>query len=371
MIVHVITGLGDGGAEGVLYRLCKHDTARDHAVISLMPGGRYAQPLRELGVPVHDLGLKRGRIGLGAILRLRRLIRQYRPEVVQTWLYHGDLLGGTVARMMGVPRISWGIRHGELAPGKTKRTTVAIAHLCAKLSRWVPDTIACCSHTAQEIHVELGYNAAKFRVIPNGYELDALVPDDAARLRFRKSVGIADGVPLLGCVARFTPQKDHPNLFRALSLLSGKGREFQIALVGTGMTADNHELVQLVDQFGIRDRVHLLGRRDDVASVMNGIDAHVLSSASEGFPNVVAEAMCCGTPCVVTNVGDSAQIVSDTGWVAEPGDAEALADAIDESLGAMADAAAWRTRKSAARESIISRFGIGTMVQNYHRIWDR
>ena len=103
MILHVITGLGDGGAEGVLYRLCKHDRERDHVVVSLMEEGRYAQPLRDLGVPVHSLGLARGHANMRAVARLASLIRRYKPHVVQTWLYHADLLGGTVARMLRVP----------------------------------------------------------------------------------------------------------------------------------------------------------------------------------------------------------------------------------------------------------------------------
>jgi len=370
VIVHIITGLGDGGAEGVLYRLCKHDMECCHVVISLMQGGQYAAPLRELGVPVHELGLKRGRIGPGAVLRLRGLLKQYKPDVVQTWLYHADLLGGTVARLMGVPHVSWGIRHGELAPGKTKRMTIAIAHLCARLSRRVPHAIVSCSFAARDIHVRLGYDAAKFRVIPNGYEIDKLVPDLEARKAFRSELAIAEDVPLLGMVSRFHPQKDHPNLFQALALLAREGRKFQVALVGTGMTVDNEALMALAGRLGVLDRIHMLGRRNDVVRVMNGLDLHVLSSASEGFPNVAAEAMFCGTPCVVTRTGDSALVAGPTGWVAEPGDPVALASAIAKGLDAIGDAPAWQQRKAAARRYVLGRFSIGTMVAAYHRCWD-
>lgn len=370
MIVHVITGLGDGGAEGVLYRLCKHDGERRHAVISMMDGGRYAGPLRELGVPVHSLGLKRGRLNLRAVLELRRLLRRYNPQVVQTWLYHADLLGGTVARLVGVPRVSWGIRHGELPTDKTTPTTILVARLCALLSRFVPHTIVSCSAVAKDIHIALGYDAAKFRVIPNGYEVDQLAPDDEARRSFRTELGIADDVPLLGMVSRFNPQKDHPNLLRALAKLAAADLRFRVALVGRGMTEDNAELTALADELGLRDRIHLLGRRDDIATVMNGLDIHILSSASEGFPNVVAEAMACGTPCVVTNVGDAALLAAPAGWIAEPMDAAALAGAIAQALGELDDAAAWRRRKTAARDHILAHFGIEKMVLAYRQCWD-
>ena len=369
LIVHVITGLGDGGAEGVLYRLCKHDNTAQHVVISLMDGGRYAGALKELGVPVHSLGLERGRIGPRAVLRLRALMRQHRPDTVQTWMYHADLLGGIVARMARVPHISWGIRHGELAPGNTKRSTLAIVRLCARLSRSVPHAIISCSSNAKDLHIALGYDPRKFRVVPNGYDDDSMAPDPEARRSFRTALGIPDDVHLLGTVARYHPQKDHANLLRALAGAANQGHEFQLALIGTGMTTDNSELVTLARDLGLLDRVHLLGRRDDIPVVMNGLDLHVLSSASEGFPNTVAEAMFCGTPCVVTRVGDSALIAGPMGWVAEPGDPSALQQMIERALLAMADRDAWNARKHAARQHVIARFGIERMVAAFHRSW--
>ena len=369
MILHIITGLGDGGAEGVLYRLCKHDREHRHAVISLMDGGKYEAPLLELGIPVHSLGLGRGRVSLGAVWRLAKLIRHYKPDVVQTWLYHADLIGGTLARMLRVPRVSWGIRHGELPAGKTKRSTVTVARLCARLSRVVPDAIVSCSAGAKAIHADLGYDPTIFHVIPNGYEVDNLAPDAEARKAFRAELGVSEDMPLLGMVSRFSPQKDHPNLFRALSQLALQGRPFEVALVGTGLSPDNAELMQLAAELRLAERIHWLGRRNDIAKVMNGLDIHVLSSASEGFPNVVAEAMLCGTPCVVTDVGDAAPMVGQTGWVAPPSDSTALASATAQALDTMRDGSEWERRKAAARARVVSQYGIDAMVAAYHRVW--
>jgi glycosyltransferase involved in cell wall biosynthesis len=369
LILHVITGLGDGGAEGVLYRLCKHDRNSKHVVVSLMEGGRYAGPLRELGVPVHSLGLARGQANVRAVLRLASLVRTYKPTVVQTWLYHADLLGGIVARGLRVPTVAWGIRHGELPTDKTKPKTVAIARLCARLSGFVPHRIVCCSVSARDIHAELGYDRSKLCIIPNGYETDHLSPSPDQRAAFRNELGVADGIPLLGMVARYSPQKDHFNLLSALGQLAAEGERFELALVGSGLADDNFDLLELSRRLGLSDRIHWLGRRSDISTVMNGLDLHVLSSASEGFPNVVAEAMLCGTPCVVTDVGDSARIVGNIGWVARPEDATSLAAAARSGLAALRDAEGWQRRMAAARERIVTRFGIEAMVAAYHKAW--
>ncbi len=166
-------------------------------------------------------------------------------------------------------------------------------------------------------------------------------------------------------------EKDHGNLLSALAQVVASGRDFRLVVVGTGMTADNAELADLVRASGIADRLHLLGRRDDVAAVMNGLDVHILSSASEGFPNVVAEAMCCGTPCVTTEAGDVPLIVGDAGWIVPTGDPAALARAVTQALGAMSHRASWSHRQRLGRDHVIAHFGIGEMVAAYHRVWGR
>jgi glycosyltransferase involved in cell wall biosynthesis len=368
-ILHVITGLGDGGAEGALYRLCKFDSANRHVVISLMDGGKYRPLLEELGNEVSCLGMRQGRVSADGLLRLARLIRRHRPDLVQTWLYHADLIGGVVARLLGVPRVYWGIRHATLLPGKVKRSTIAIARLSARLSRVVPHRIICCSHGAQEAHVALGYDPAKFVIIPNGYDLARLTPDESLRARFRHELGVADDDLLVGMVSRFDPQKDHGNLLDALAALAARGLAFRCVLVGTGMNEANPVLMAMVRERGLEHRVSLLGRRDDVPAVMNGLDIHLLSSASEAFPNVVAEAMACGTPCVTTNVGDAGLIVGAAGWVVPPGRPDLFADAVASAAELRADPAKWRKLEEQARAHIQQHFTVAAMVEAYNACW--
>jgi glycosyltransferase involved in cell wall biosynthesis len=140
-------------------------------------------------------------------------------------------------------------------------------------------------------------------------------------------------------------------------------------LAGTGCSDDNAALVAQIKDHGFQGAVRLLGRRGDIPAIMNALDLHVLSSRSEAFPNVVAEAMACGTPCVVTDVGDAALIVGNTGWVVPPRDPERLAEAIVEALRERTDAKQWQSRSRAARQRILNEFSLEDMVERYHRVW--
>lgn len=370
--LHIITGLNDGGAEAVLHRLCTHDISHRHVVVSLMDEGKYGPLLRAAGVEVYCLNLPRGQIRPGALWRLWRLLRQLKPDVVQTWMYHGDLVGGVMARLAGIRPVVWGIRHSTLVPGKSSPNTLRVARLSARLSRRVPQCIVACAERAVEVHTELGYEGSRMVVIPNGYDLANFAPNDAARRSLRQEWCIPEGHALLGMVGRFDPQKDHANLLTALGQLQEAGSSFHCVLIGTEVTPDNTQLRELITRHGLEGRVHLLGRRDDIPAVMNALDLHVLpSSFGEAFPNVLAEAMACGTPCVTTEVGDAARIVGKTGWVVPPSNPGRLAEALQEALAEWQDPNRWQPRQAAARQRIVDHFSIETMVKAYHQVWQQ
>ena len=370
-ILHIIAGLNDGGAEAVLYRLCNNDTRYTHYVISMMDVGKYGPLLKQAGIEVHYLNMPQGRVSMRGLLRLWSLLRELKPDVVQTWMYHADLIGGVVARLAGVKSVFWGIRHTTLEPGKSKRSTIYVARLCAFLSRWVPDKIVCCANKAVEVHVKLGYSAHKMTVIPNGYDLKKFFVDYDDRKLLRNEWGIDETIPLIGMVGRFDPQKDHKNLINALGTLRQSSFDFRFVLIGKNLLETNQELVAWIDAQDLRENIILLGQRSDIPQVMNALDAHVLSSSyGEAFPNVLAEAMACGTPCVTTDVGDAALIVGDTGWVVEPKNAEALGTALLDSLILLHDEPAWMIRKQQARELIVNNFCLEKMINDYHTVWN-
>jgi glycosyltransferase involved in cell wall biosynthesis len=171
-------------------------------------------------------------------------------------------------------------------------------------------------------------------------------------------------------VARFDPQKDVSNFLEALAALSSAGTRFACLMVGTGMTTDNVALGLSIKARGLEDHIRLVGRRSDIPAIMNALDLLVLPSAyGEAFPNVVAEAMACGTPVTATDVGDSASIIGNTGWVVPPRDSGALADAIAKALGELGDSNACARRQAACRERIVTNFTQDRMVAKYNAIW--
>jgi glycosyltransferase involved in cell wall biosynthesis len=372
-VVHVITGLGQGGAESVLWRLATYpDPAVEHVVVSLTDEGIYGARLRAAGVAVHALGMARGRVSLGGFMALRRVIAQAKPHAVQTWMYHADLIGGMAARLAGVRAIAWGIRNSGAHLERSSRSARMVLRACAALSGVLPRAIVCAAQNAAERHAAKGYRRDRMVVISNGYDLSRYAPDLAARERVRAQWGLAGDVPVIGCVARWDPLKDHANLLRAVAALVRDGRDagLRCVLVGRGMTVDNPDLMALVDKLNLRDRLVLAGPSDDVPAVMNGLDLHVLSSCAEGFPNVVAEAMACGVYCVATDVGDAAYIIGETGVVVPPEQPEALARGIETGLREVASRGQGRAGE-AGRARVLENFDLARMVQSYIAVWRR
>ena len=369
IVLHVITNLGQGGAETVLHRVITATRPDvEHIVVSLMGEAYFGPRLRAAGVQVSTLDKPRGRVTIRGLLKLRRLIVETRPDAVQTWMYHADLVGGLVARSAGVRSVVWGIHQSNLAADMTSFSARVSARICARLSAWLPAAIVSCSVHSARVHQAFGYRAGQFIVIPNGYDLSYFAPDAEARCRVRAEWGVAPNTTLLGMVARWDPQKDHENLLRALTSLVERGSNFRCVLVGTEMDRDNTNLVGLIEHLSLADRIILAGPRNDIPAVMNSLDLHVLSSAGEAFPNAVAEAMACGTPCVVTDVGDAALIVGDTGWVVPPEDAEALAGAILQAL-AVVSAEGREEFGGECRTRIEENFSLKKMAGTYLALW--
>jgi glycosyltransferase involved in cell wall biosynthesis len=363
-VVHIINNLLGGGAEASLFALTTHDSKSKHHVISLMGEGKYGPLLTAAGVSVTALDMPRGRVDFGGLVKLFRLIKRLNPEAVQTWMYHSDLIGGIVARLAGTRNIAWGIHHSVLRQGENSRSTILIAKINALLSRFIPRTIVCCAEKACEVHSELGYQRSKMITIPNGYDLTVFYPDEAKRKATRQALQIEDNVALLGFVARFDPLKDHSTLIRALNLVCRQMPNFHVVLVGADIDAENQTLVAALDSAALSQRVTLLGPRDDIPAIMNALDLHVMSSSSEAFPNVLAEAMACATPCVSTDVGDASVIIGETGWVVPPGNPEKLAAAILQALIELGSKK-WKVRQRSAVQHIQKNFRIENAVTRY------
>ncbi len=369
-IVFIISGLNTGGAEIMLLRLlARIDRSRfSPHVISLATLGEIGPHIQALDIPVETLGMRARRPNLLAFFQLVRRLNVLKPDIVQTWMYHADLAGGLAARITGVSAAVWGIHHSNLDRDKNKLATRMVVYVCAWLSRWLPNRVLICSETARQVHVDMGYVEDKMAVVPNGFDLATFRPDPAARLAVRAELGVEPGTPLVGLVGRLNPQKNHAGFFEAAGHLRGHLPKVQFVLVGKGVDEGNHELVRIAETAGVRSVTHFLGLRRDIPCLMASLDVLVSSSYGEAFPNVLGEAMACGVPCVVTDVGDSAYIVGETGCVVPPGDMAGLARAIEKLLVLPAEQRQMLGQRARAR--VAEHFEIGQVVQRYEAFYE-
>jgi glycosyltransferase involved in cell wall biosynthesis len=355
--MHVITSLDAGGAEAQLAAVLRHLKAQgqDNIAVSLIRGGVVAERLRAEGVAVFDLGMGRGRPSLRGLLGLIRLIRKHRPDIVQSWMYHADLLAGLALKLSGHRRhtpLIWGVRCSDMDMRRYGRGFRRVVRLCARLSR-LPDVVVANSEAGRAVHRRLGYRPRRFEVIDNGIDSTRYQPDPPARAQVRAELGIDPDVFVVAHVARLDPMKDHETLLAALQRLS----EVEALLIGLG-----------TESLPSRPGLHRLGRRDDVPRLLAAADLIVSSSAfGEGFSNAIAEGMAAGLPAVATDVGDAGRIVADTGCIVPPSDPIALAEAI----GALASesGAARSARQARARERIEQHFSVARAAEAFARLY--
>ena len=370
-ITHIITGLSADGAETMLHRLLQafDPKAYAHEVVCLTNRGALAERIESLGIPVQVLNMTPGVPNPVALRSLSSWLRRSRPDIVQTWMYHSDLLGGICARIARQKNVIWNIRHSHLSVPPDKYATLLTARICARLSHWIPVKIVCCSWESREAHIRLGYAPAKFETIQNGVDLERFKPDSVARHMLRQELGIPSDAPVIGIIARFHPVKDYNTFIEAAGRLHVLRPDVHFILCGERVDCLNDDLVNQIKCAGIASRSHLLGRQDDVAAIAASLDVVTSASLSESFPNVVAEAMACGVPCVVTDVGGSRAIVGDTGKVIAPKDAAAMVNAWQQLLGANLDVR--RALGSAARQRIENYFSLRACVRHYEDLYRR
>jgi glycosyltransferase involved in cell wall biosynthesis len=367
-ITHLITDLDSGGTEIMLYRLLSHmhHSSFQSSVVSMTDDGALGHKIQALGVPVFTLGMRHGVPNPLGLSRLLRLLRQQRPALLQTWLYHADLLGLLAGKLARVPAIVWNLRCSDMDMQHYSWTSTLVLRVLAALAV-VPQAVLVNSEAGRQWHEKLGYNPRSWVHIPNGFDLSRFCPDEKARSRFRQSLALSSDSILIGLIARLDPMKDHSTFFKAAHLLLKNDSRVHFALVGSEISWENLQLSARTQSAEPDKHFHLLGEREDVPRIMAALDIATSSSSSEGFPNTIGEAMACEVPCVVTDVGDSAFLVSDTGKVVPPMDPEALAEGWQQmiELGEMGR----RRLGAAARQRIKEHFNISAIVERYEKFY--
>jgi glycosyltransferase involved in cell wall biosynthesis len=379
-IVHVIGTLEIGGAQMMMWKLLSRmDSQRfRNVVVCAFEEGPFAERLRAIGVPVHCLGMRQGTRPPGMVRRLTRLakspfaaarlvrlLRRVEPDVVITWGYHVDLLGLLGGRLVGVP-VVWTI-FSSFNPFLGRFVT-AVNMLAVRLSG-LPAMVVTDSEAGRDWHKQLGYRPKAWRVIPNGFDIAQFAPDAAARREMREELGLPPDALLIGLIARFNPVKGHLTFLEAARQARQDGIDAHFVMVGPGVTISNDALREPIETSGLRERVHLLGERSDIPRLTAALDIATCASYAESFPNVVGEAMACAVPCVVTDVGDAARMVGDTGLVVPPRDAPAMAAAWGQLTALAPEQRQELGRRARAR--VEAHFSLDFVVRQYEELAER
>jgi len=368
-ITHIITDLDTGGAEIMLYKLLSslHDETLNSSVISLMGRGKITERIEALGVKVETLDLGQGeRPSWQTIKKLRQFMRAFNPDIVQGWMYHGNI-AATAAVFLFDPmcrkvKLFWNVRQTLYDVNSEKMQT----RWLIVLGRWLsffPHSIIYNSNLSVEQHCNVGFSVKKTKIIPNGFDLQKFKPDQQHRQQLYEELGVDESVLLVGHISRLHPMKDHATLLRAIdrvvdSLSSTGGKqEVLFLLIGHGVTSE----------LGNNLAIRFLGERSDIPKIMSALDIVVSSSAwGEGFPNVIGEAMASEVPCVVTDVGDSAYIVGKYGLVCPVGDDQCIATSLLELIENKQER---KTAGKQARKRIKENYSMDKIKKEYLKEW--
>ena len=369
-IVHIISGLPTGGAEMMLYKFLSviDRNIFEPVVISLTDYGSLGNNIKKLNIPVYKMEMSAGFPNPIKLWRFIRLIRKINPELIQGWMYHGNLAALLAKWVLSKhAHLLWNIRHTPDDLKKEKCTTARVIRLGAKFSSH-PHRIIYNSKVSEQKHELLGYDNKNKSIIPNGFNCEQFKPFDDAKSKLRHSLGLKKDTLLIGLVARYHLMKDHIGFLHSAGKLNKTYPEIHFVLVGQGVDKNNHLLIKLIEDLKIRRNTHLLGKRMDVDEITAGLDIACSSSSwGESFSNAIGEAMACGVPCIVTDVGDSARIVGESGIVVKPGDRKAFTDAMIRLIKMSSEER--RGLGKLARNRIIKYFSLDLVVKKYEDMY--
>ena len=363
-IAFLIPSLNYGGAERQLVTLVKSLDKNnfDITVLYFYSGGSLEKDLENSGVKTISLE-KRGRWDLFSFfLHLIRHLKNIQPEILHGYLSTPNLLTIFIKPLFPSTQMIWGVRASNDDLSRSDWLSRLLFPWECFLSRFA-DLIIVNSHAGRAYHLAHGFPGNKMVVIPNGIDTERFKPDLEARLKVRSEWGILEETILIGLVGRFDPKKDHPTFLKAAALLCKERQDIGFVCVGSGSENYTQELYQLAEQLDISEKVIWAGTRPDMPAVYNALDIASSSSAyGEGFANVIGEAMACGVPCVVTDVGDSAWIVENTDIVVPHQNPEAMA----EGWSLLIKQQQYKNPviKFKTRSRIISEFNCNKLVQN-------
>ena len=372
-ILHIINSLNQGGAEKALTNLIHFDKKNKHIIISLLGRGFFSNQLENKKIKIHYMKMSKTNLFLNSFLFLKMLfiVLIEKPKIIQTWLYHSDFLGSLISIILFKRNIFWTVVNFNLETKYNKLFTLIIIKINSLFSYIVPKKIICCSKASIKNHIKYGFSRNKFTYIPLGFDTELFSPNKTNINNEHKEYYLQKNKNkfIIGCVARWDKQKNHNFLINSFSALLKEHKNVHLVLVGHGLIQENKDLKKIIDNHNLSNNISLLGPQNDIHNLMNIFDLHVLVSYSEAFPNVLGEAMSCGTPCISSDVGDANDILGIYGKIININDSNQLIEKIKFFINYKKNVTEWSILKSNCRKHIMENYSISKILLKYEFNW--
>ncbi len=366
-VVHLISGLGKGGAETALYNLIRHkqaDGELEYKVISLGGMSYYEEYIRRLGCELVVLSMKKHPIS-----SFYSLVKEIKGcDLLCCWMYISNLIGYLAAKLSGIKKVVWFIRHADLDIENNKLKTLLFNRICARRSKSrIVKMVVYNGFLSRSIHENCGYDKSKSYIVNNGCDTQKYRYIPVARQKIIKELNLSEKNYIMLSCSRYDAIKDIPTFLKSVAEVKKYNGDTMGIMCGTDITQDNKELVGEIESAGLKigKDIFLLGLRNDLPELFSASDVYVLHSVSEAFPNTLIQAMSCRIMCVTTDVGDVRRII-DGEYIVPIGDYKAVAEKV---CGFMNKSKAeLETGKERNAKSIAENFDITKVVLEYERV---
>lgn len=370
-IVHIITSMNKGGAETTLFKILEYaksiKSEDKHIIITFAKFNYFESKIEKLNYEFYKINFVNKYLFFIYFIKLYKILREIRPDLVQCWMYHASFLGGIASKLIGIKKIIWNIRHSNFKFTKTKLSTIIIIKLCSYLSKIIPNKIIYCSNSSYEFHSSIGYETRKKLLIYNGYD----------KRNFNNNIKNNDlkkSQVTFGFIGRYSPQKNIEMYLNALSIFINKHElkknNIAVLMYGKNIDSNNIKLTQIIKQNNLSSFVELKGYVEDVTVALKEINFLALSSSyGESFPNILAEAMLSGVPCLSTDVGEAKNILSKYGKISQVNDVHTFSKSIEEYYMLYKNKRDYSNLSAACTKHIIDNYSIDKMYYKYEKLW--